>query len=208
MALVATSILAPGLLPAPQRVLAYYNTDRLVKVEDIDLPASKRPRTASSRTPSASAPTPTAPVEAPEGIAPETGREDPAAGVPGNLAAIEQGRGSVDGAGMPETAPPPPPPEKVPMRLHAGIEAPRKIVDAAPVYPQLALATQVQGIVILEVVIDEHGDVGSARVLRSMTLLDQAALDAVRRWKFTPARLNGEAIPVVMTVTVNFTLNR
>jgi protein TonB len=208
LALVATSILAPGLLPAPQRVLAYYNADRLVKVEDIDLPASKRPRgPATSRTPNTSAPTTAAPVEAPEGIAPETGLEDAAAGARSDLAAIEQGRGSVDGVGMPETPPPSPPREKEPVRLHAGIQAPRKVVDVAPVYPELARATRVQGIVILEVVIDEHGDVGSARVLRSTTLLDQAALDAVRRWKFAPARLNGEAIPVVMTVTVNFTLS-
>ena len=44
------------------------------------------------------------------------------------------------------------------------------------------------------------------RVLRSVPLLDQAAIDAVRRWEFSPTRLNGVAIPVVMTVTVNFAL--
>jgi len=44
------------------------------------------------------------------------------------------------------------------------------------------------------------------RVLRSVPLLDQAATDAVRQWEFTPTRLNGVAVPVVMTVTVNFTL--
>ena len=60
--------------------------------------------------------------------------------------------------------------------------------------------------VILETVIDANGGVESVRVLRSVSLLDQAAVDAVKQWRFTPAMLNGQAVPVVMTVTVNFTL--
>ncbi len=59
---------------------------------------------------------------------------------------------------------------------------------------------------ILDVIIDDHGTVTSTRVLKSVALLDQAAIDAVRQWRFTPARLNGEAIPIVMTVTVSFRL--
>jgi periplasmic protein TonB len=47
--------------------------------------------------------------------------------------------------------------------------------------------------------------VEDARVLRSIPLLDQAALDAVKEWKFTPTLLNGVAVPVIMTMTVNFT---
>ena len=70
----------------------------------------------------------------------------------------------------------------------------------------LARESRVEGIVILDVIIDEHGSVTSTRVLRSVALLDQAAIDAVRQWRFTPARLNGEAIPIVMTVTVSFRL--
>ena len=59
---------------------------------------------------------------------------------------------------------------------------------------------------IIETIIDTRGDVESASVLRSIPLLDQAALDAVRQWKFTPTTLNGVPVPVVMTVTVNFKL--
>ena len=59
---------------------------------------------------------------------------------------------------------------------------------------------------ILEAVIDAQGRVASVRVLRSIALLDQAAVDAVRQWRFTPALLNAEPVPVVMTVTVNFKL--
>jgi protein TonB len=61
-------------------------------------------------------------------------------------------------------------------------------------------------VVIIEATIGLTGDVVNARVLRSIPLLDQAALDAVRRWKFTPTTLNGVSYEVVMTVTVNFTL--
>ena len=85
--------------------------------------------------------------------------------------------------------------------------APVKKVDAAPVYPAIAQSARVEGVVILEAVIDVQGRVESARILRSIPLLDQAALDAVRQWRFTAARLNGDAVPVVMTVTVNFTLH-
>lgn len=60
--------------------------------------------------------------------------------------------------------------------------------------------------VILEAVIDIQGNVRSARVLRSIPLLDQAAVDAVKQWRFTPTLLEGVAVPVLMTVTVNFTM--
>ena len=63
-----------------------------------------------------------------------------------------------------------------------------------------------QGIVIIEATIGADGRVTNARILRSVPLLDQAAIDAVRQWEFTPTLLNGVPVPVVMTVTVNFTL--
>jgi protein TonB len=64
----------------------------------------------------------------------------------------------------------------------------------------------VQGIVIIEATIGPHGKVQEAKVLRSIPLLDQAALDAVKQWEFTPTLLNGVPVPVIMTVTVQFTL--
>jgi protein TonB len=72
----------------------------------------------------------------------------------------------------------------------------------------MAQTAHVKGVVILEAIIDERGAVKQVTVLRSIPLLDQAAVEAVRQWRFTPARLNGEAVPVVMTVTVNFELER
>ena len=84
--------------------------------------------------------------------------------------------------------------------------APVKVVDAAPVYPAIARTARVEGVVILEAVLDVEGRVDSVRVLRSIALLDQSAVDAVKRWRFTPALLNGQPVSVVMTVTVNFRL--
>ena len=68
-------------------------------------------------------------------------------------------------------------------------------------------AARIQGIVIIEATIGADGQVVNARVLRSVPLLDQAALDAVRQWQFTPTLLNGVPVPVIMTVTVTFTLS-
>ena len=61
---------------------------------------------------------------------------------------------------------------------------------------------------ILEITVGEKGGVDATVVLRSVPALDQAAIDAVRRWRYEPAELNGTAIPVIITVTVNFSLAR
>ncbi len=61
--------------------------------------------------------------------------------------------------------------------------------------------------VVIEATIDPSGRVADARILRSIPLLDQAALDAVRQWEYTPTLLNGVAVPVTMTVTVQFRID-
>jgi TonB family protein len=119
------------------------------------------------------------------------------------------------GAVPPPPPPPPPAPSVVPagtsvdgtkpLRVGGSIGVPTKIKDVRPVYPEDARASGVQGVVILEAVIDETGAVSSARVLRSIPMLDQAALDAVRQWQFTPTLLSGVPVSVMMTVTINFT---
>ncbi|MBA2303228.1 MAG: energy transducer TonB [Acidobacteria bacterium] len=81
---------------------------------------------------------------------------------------------------------------------------PKKIRDVRPVYPPEAISASVSGMVIVEALIDTEGAVRSARVLRSIPLLDQAAVDAVQQWRFTPTTLDGVTVPVVMTLTVNF----
>jgi protein TonB len=92
------------------------------------------------------------------------------------------------------------------IRVGGKIPQPTKIRNVLPVYPQIAQSARVQGTVILEATIDRHGRIADVEVLRSIPLLDQAALDAVRQWEYEPTRLNGVAVPVIVTVTVNFSL--
>ena len=93
-----------------------------------------------------------------------------------------------------------------PVPVGGKIRPPVKLRDVAPVYPAIAQAARVAGVVIIETIIDADGRVQSARVLRSIPLLDAAALAAVTQWTYTPTLLNGTAVPVIMTVTVRFEL--
>jgi len=93
-----------------------------------------------------------------------------------------------------------------PVRVGGNIRPPTRIAFAEPIYPQTARAAGVQGVVILELVIGADGAVANTRVLRSIPLLDQAAIDAVRQWRYEPTLLNGVPTPVIMTATVNFSL--
>jgi protein TonB len=103
--------------------------------------------------------------------------------------------------------PPPPPPPPAPLRVGGDIKEPKKTRDVRPVYPKIAQAAKVSGVVILEATISKEGEVRDVKVLRSIPMLDSAALDAVRQWRYTPPLLNGVPVDVIMTVTVNFTLN-
>ncbi len=80
------------------------------------------------------------------------------------------------------------------------------IKHVPPVYPADARAARIQGRVVVEAIIGATGTVVAAKVLRSVPLLDQAALDAVKQWVYEPTVVNGKPTPVVVTVTVNFAL--
>ncbi|HEX6322434.1 MAG TPA: energy transducer TonB [Vicinamibacterales bacterium] len=95
---------------------------------------------------------------------------------------------------------------RAPVRVGGDIKQPMKVRDVKPVYPAEAQEARVQGIVILEAMIDVDGSIAEARVLRGVPMLNDAALDAVRQWRYTPTLLNGVAVPVIMTMTVTFTL--
>lgn len=114
--------------------------------------------------------------------------------------------GTETGLVLPAPPPPSTPAPAAPLRVGGGIAPPVKVHDAVPQYPAIAQAARVQGIVIIQATIGIDGTVVGAEVLRSVPLLDQAALEAVRQWRYTPTRLNGEPVAIVMTVTVHFRL--
>ena len=203
-ALVAQAV-AIGPLPVPREPIGFVGTIPII-ITDIPLP---RPAPRSSTVPSDPSRN-VAPIEPPSQIVAESVHE-PASSQP--IGGFVDGGVDLGGrleaiALPPSPPPPPPPPPQQPTRLHSGMQAPRKVFNVDPVYPRIAQSAQVGGVVILEAVIDARGRVESVRVLRSLPVLDQAAVDAVKQWVFTPALLNGTPVPVVMTVTVNFQLSR
>lgn len=95
---------------------------------------------------------------------------------------------------------------QAPVRVGGDIKPPTRLKYVNPVYPQSALGASVAGMVIIEATIDPVGHVSDAKVIRSIPLLDQAAIDAVKQWEFTPTLVNGVPASVIMTVTVNFSI--
>jgi TonB family protein len=96
-------------------------------------------------------------------------------------------------------------PSSQPVRVGGNIRAPIKTKHVDGVLPGAARQAGVFGMVIVEIIIGTDGTVQSAKVLRSIPMLDQAAIDAVKQWIYEPTLLNGVPVPVIMTATVNFT---
>ena len=153
-----------------------------------------------------------APLEAPAALSPEPAGEDEA-GVPGGVEGGVPG-GVVGGVvgGLPEAPPPPPPPAlppapRVPVRIGGQIQPPTLLRRVEPTYPPMAVSAHLQGIVILEAIVDEAGTVTEVKVLRSVNpLLDREALAAVRQWRYSPVVLNGRPVPFVLSVSLSFSL--
>ena len=198
-AAIISPLLATDELPAPRTATEFI---QVVPITPPTPPPAPRVRAqATTAPPRAGA----APLNVPDGIAPETPIEpvNDAPPVDGGII----GFGTCETCGIADPVPPPPPPSPPqPVRPGGDIKPPRKVVDVAPVYPPLARAARVEGMVILEAVIAEDGAVRDVRVLRSVQLLDDAAAEAVRQWRFTPTLLNDQPVPVVMTITVAFKL--
>jgi protein TonB len=146
-----------------------------------------------------------APVEVPTAFRPESSLDlDAEGGVAGGV-----GGGGPEGivggvvGGLPEAALPPP---VAPLRVGLNLKEPRKLKHVPPVYPMIAAESRIEGVVILECLIDPRGRVVDVKVLRGVPLLDAAAIEAVRQWVYTPTLVNGVPSPVIMTATVNFRL--
>jgi TonB family protein len=91
-------------------------------------------------------------------------------------------------------------------RVGSDVAAPKKLKHVKPVYAEAALTARVQGIVLIDCVISAEGDVTPLRLLRGIPPLDQAAIDAVKQWKYAPTLRAGHAVPVAMAITVEFRL--
>jgi protein TonB len=167
-------------------------------------PPAARTTTAPPVAPKDSASAFMAPVDVPETIVQESGLD---LGVEGGVAGGVEGGvpgGVVGGVVGGLDAAPSPPPQIV--RVGGVVREPKKIKHVSPVYPNVALAARIEGVVILECTISPQGRVEGVQVLRGVPSLDEAAVEAVKKWAYTPTLLGGVPVGVVMTVTVNFVL--
>jgi len=152
-----------------------------------------------------------APSAAPPAIAEEvpTSSAPPDPGLPVGVGVSSTDIGAIDTIGQPIVVRAPEAPRQTgPVRVADLPVPPRKIVDVRPVYTEIARQTRTEGTVVLEAVLDPTGSVTQLRVVRSVPLLDQSALDAVRRWKYTPSSIGGRPVSVLMTITITFTLQQ
>ena len=107
--------------------------------------------------------------------------------------------------GIPE-GPPPTEPEG-PIMVGGDVKAPEKILAPQPQYTEIARKARIQGVVIVQAIIDKEGNVTNVKVLKGLPMgLEEAAVSAIKQWRFRPATLNGKPVTVYYNLTVNFKL--
>jgi periplasmic protein TonB len=203
---------ADALPPAAPAARAFFATPAMLAAPAPPPPSPPAVAKAPARAPRPVAPAPTlvAPVEVPAAIAPESvavaispqeaGAEE--AGIDGGVAGGVSG-GVVGGIiGTPEAPAAP----LEPIRVGGGVREPAKLKHVPPVYPDIAVRANVQGNVVLECTVSPLGRVTRVTVVKSIPLLDQAAMEAVKQWVYTPTLKDGVPVPVILTVTVQFGL--
>ncbi len=139
---------------------------------------------------------------------PDMGAAGMAGGVPGGVAGGSMGGvlgGVIGGMGAP---PPPKPKQSGPLRVGGNVQAAKIINRVQPVYPPLARQTRISGTVRLHAIISKDGSIQQLEVVSGHPLLQQAALDAVRQWRYQPTLLNGDPVEVDTTIDVIFSLNQ
>jgi periplasmic protein TonB len=142
-----------------------------------------------------------------EDAEPDPGLMGVSGGVPGGVPGGQMGGvigGVIGGVGG---APPPPKPAQTRIRQGGAVTAASLINRVQPSYPPLARQTRISGTVRLHAIISKSGTVQQLEVMSGHPLLVQAALDAVRQWKYRPTTLNGEPVEVDTTIDVIFSLN-
>jgi protein TonB len=206
-------VLSNGDLPEPTTtVKAFFSEPAMVPAPAPPPPPPIGVRRSISNTP----PTKTDAFVAPTHVSAHIEPSDTSAPADGAVVDDDFGAGDPDGerngikdglsSGLGDSILGPPPALPTVVRVGGGIEAPKKLNDIRPIYPAIAKQAHVQGTVILECTIDPHGRVQAMKVLHGVPLLDAAAQEAVRQWVYTPTRLNGVPVAVIMTVTVTFHL--
>lgn len=96
-----------------------------------------------------------------------------------------------------------------PLVVGGDVKAPVTIHSVKPDYPRFARQARIEGTVVMSCVIDRQGRIRSAEIEKSVhPILDEAALAAVRQWRFRPGTLNGRPVDVIFHLTVNFSLGR
>jgi periplasmic protein TonB len=133
-------------------------------------------------------------------------------GVPGGVPGGQMGGvlGGVIGGVLSTAAKPVPPPSgrTAPVRVGGRVKPPKPIIQVHPDYPPLARQAHIQGQVQIDAVLDEQGNVVEVKVVSGPPLLYQAAVDALKRWKYEPTNLNDQPVAVQMIVTISFTLGQ
>jgi protein TonB len=173
-------------------------------------PPPKAPEPAQSAAKPVPANPAAAPVEPPKEIvseAPPVAFDDEEfEGVPGGVAGGVVGGLEPLLPPPPPPLPPPPPPRIGPVRIGGQIKEPALLYRVEPVYPGVAISANIEGTVILEAIVDEEGRVETVKVLRSATVLDRAAMNAVKQWRYSPVVLNGKPEKFILTVAITFHL--
>ena len=135
-----------------------------------------------------------------------------AGGVPGGVPGGQMGGviGGVLGGVLSTAARPVAPPmgKGAPVRVGGRVRPPKPVVQVHPEYPTLAKQARIQGQVQIDAVLDEQGNVVEMKVISGPPLLYQAALDALKKWKYEPTYLNDQPIAVQMIVTITFVLGQ
>ena len=109
-----------------------------------------------------------------------------------------------DGPAAPEVKPEPEPKAATPVRVGGSVREPKLTYSVPPVYPVIAKEAHIQGDVVVKATIDQKGNVIHTEIISGPAMLRGAAIEALRRWKYTPSMLDGEPITVQMEVTLKF----
>jgi periplasmic protein TonB len=206
-AVLVIPLMATGDLPAIRRAITFGD----IEIMPVAPPP---PRLRTARPPGAHVEAPArdaAPVDPPPAIGPERiEASDSAIDITGDPNGVDGGIPIDSDRTFLPPPPPPPQPERPtgPIRPGGKIVAPQRIVYVQPVYPSIAQSAGIEGRVVIEAIVGPSGEVKDVRVVKSARFLDDAALTAVRQWKYTPTLLNGTPVSVLLTVSVDFKLSR